>query len=654
MNEHLKKSILIVDDVPANISILGDTLAPDYEIRVATSGPVALEIAASEPIPDLVLLDIMMPEMDGYEVCQRLKSDIRTQDIPVIFISAKSEDEDETAGFELGVVDYIAKPFSPAIVQARVRIHLELKEHRDRLEGLVDNRTEELSKSNTRLQASEERLKLLFESAPDAYFLIDFTGSIVDVNKEVQELTGYDRKDLVGKTLSSLTLLAEDQLDSAIAFFRRYLGGESAVSHELAIQRKNNEQVFVETRVFQVKINEQEILLAACRDITERREYETQLRQSQKMGALGILAGGIAHDFNNILFPIIGYSEMMLEEVPDGGTLQKYLKQVIVAAYRAKDIVGQILVFSRQSEQEFKSVKIQHIIKEVLGLIRVSLPSTIKIRENLDKECGAVSCDSAQIHQVVMNLCTNAYHAMNENGGFLEVSLAGVEFDSEETFNDPDMAPGPYVKIGIKDTGCGIEKKNLVHIFDPFFTTKQPGKGTGMGLSVAHGIISSHEGTITVESEPGMGSTFYVYLPLAEKRDHADEEPAPDTAETGNEYILVVDDEEPIAKMEQQILERLGYHVAMRTSSVEALEAFRAEPDKYDLVITDMTMPEMTGEKLAKELMKTRPDIPVVLCTGISEEMDEACAGDAGICKCLQKPVSINHLAAAVRNALDN
>jgi PAS domain S-box-containing protein len=392
--------------------------------------------------------------------------------------------------------------------------------------------------------------------------------------------------------------------------------------------------------------------MTVYRDTTDFKKMETQLQQAQKMEAIGTLAGGIAHDFNNILSPMFGYLEMMLADVPADNPLRGHLAEVFNGAKRARDLVKQILVFSRQTEQEKKPMKVQLVIKEVLKLIRSSLPTTICIRQDISNECGLVMADPTQIHQITMNLITNAYHAMEETGGKLTVTLKQLELTAED-LKDPAMVPGPHVCLTVADTGPGMDQGIIARIFDPYFTTKEEGKGTGLGLAVVHGIVQSHGGHISVYSDPGKGTEFKVYLPVIKPQEAAQNIKADLPIQKGNERILLVDDQDVIVQMERQMIERLGYHVTARTSSTDALEAFRTQPNKFDLVITDMTMPNMMGAKLSGELMKIRSDIPVILCTGFSEMMSKEKAESLGIKGFLVKPIEMKDLSKKIREVLD-
>jgi len=400
--------------------------------------------------------------------------------------------------------------------------------------------------------------------------------------------------------------------------------------------------------------NQNELLEKMVEERTQAlAKYERQLQQVLKIQAIGTLAGGIAHDFNNILFPIVGYTELTMDEVPEDSVAHNNLGEILKAANRAKDLVQQILTFSRQSGQERKPVKVQQIIKEALKLLRASIPASIEIVHNIDEECAPVMGDATQIHQVIMNLCTNAYHAMQDKGGKLEVSMKEVQVGYEQTIQKIGMQPGNHLQLLVKDEGCGMDASVLDRIFEPYYTTKEQGKGTGLGLSVIHGIVKNHRGDITAASSPGKGTIFTVYLPVVEDGDVQTEFEPVNGAEKGTERILLIDDEEQIVAMERQMLENLGYQVTARTDSVEALKEFSKEPQNYDLVITDMTMPYMTGDELAQKLLDIKPDLPVILCTGFNEDITEEKALSMGIQKFVMKPVIKNDLATTIRNVLD-
>jgi signal transduction histidine kinase/ActR/RegA family two-component response regulator len=389
------------------------------------------------------------------------------------------------------------------------------------------------------------------------------------------------------------------------------------------------------------------------RDITHEMKLERELRQAQKMEAIGRLAGGIAHDFNNVLTGIIGYTEMALHKAQPGDSIHHYLRRVLDGSSRASDLVKQILTFSRQTELERKPVHIAPVIHEGLKLLRSSLPSTIEIRQDIavPPQEGMVLADATQIHQVLMNLCTNSAHAMQAKGGVLTVALSSLQADTQLLSQNSDLSEGPHICLTVSDTGHGMDVAVMERIFDPYFTTKKTGEGTGIGLAVVQGIVKSLSGAISVSSEPGEGTTFHVFLPRIEQ----ETPPAMETIaspSTGSESILFIDDELTLVDLGKEVLESLGYRVSGITSSLQALEAFRAQPGGFDLVITDMTMPGLTGKELALELLAIRPDIPIILCTGFSEVVDENQAKAAGIREFIMKPYLVSDLADAVRKVL--
>ncbi len=387
------------------------------------------------------------------------------------------------------------------------------------------------------------------------------------------------------------------------------------------------------------------------RDITERKQIENRLQQAQKMEAIGTLSGGIAHDFNNILFPIVGHTEMLLEDIPKESPFQENLSEIYTGALRARDLVKQILTFSRQEKTQLKLIKMQSVIKEALKLVRSTVPATIEIQQDIQKDCRFIKADPTQIHQIVMNLTTNAFQAMEEDGGQLNVSLKEVVL-GELDLIFPNMETGTYACLIVSDTGTGITKELTDKVFDPFFTTKEKGKGTGMGLSVVHGIVKGLKGAVQVYSKIGEGTDFHVYLPVVEQAAGSHIQLEKDM-QSGNERILLVDDESAIINIEKQMLERLGYKVISRTSSVEALEAFKNDPGYFDLVITDFAMPQMPGDKLASEILKIEPKARIILCTGFSEKMTETSAKQIGIDGILLKPIVMQDLAKKIRDVMD-
>ncbi|MGB2688213.1 MAG: PAS domain S-box protein [Desulfobacterales bacterium] len=507
----------------------------------------------------------------------------------------------------------------------------------------------------TKQKRTEEESLLLataIEHAAESVIISNRIGTIQYVNPAFEQLSGFSREDIIGQ---NFRILRSDKHDKG--FYKdmwEVISRGNIWSGYITNRMKDNTLREFETKISPVQNGSGDIVsfVSVNRDVTQEKVLEAQLQLAHRMQSIGTLAGGIAHDFNNILSAIIGYTELTVDYLEKGSLPYNNLQEVLEAGERAKDLINQILAFSRQSEQDLKPLQLKLIVKEVLKLIRATLPSTIEIHQDLQSD-AAILGDQIKIHQVLMNLCTNASHAMLEKGGVLSVSLSEVELDSSFIVKHFDIKSGSYLKLSISDTGHGMPARVLEHIFDPFFTTKEKGQGTGMGLSVVHGIAKSHNGTIHVYSEPGEGSTFNVYLPIIEKQLEQkirDEKPMP----TGTEHILFVDDEESLIDMGKQLLVSLGYDVTTRINSIEAFELFKTRPDAFDLVITDLTMPNMTGDELAKKLMAIRPDIPVILCTGFSTRITEEKSKNMGIRAFILKPLIRKDIAGTIRKVLDH
>ncbi|SLM30705.1 Sensory box histidine kinase/response regulator protein (fragment) [Desulfamplus magnetovallimortis] len=530
-----------------------------------------------------------------------------------------------------------------------------------------------------------ERLLTAIEHSAETIVITDINGNIEYVNPVFEKLTGYSREEAMGQNPKILKSGQHDRI-----FYRdmwqTILSGKTWQGR--IINRKKDGTLFTEEATISPVFENNGAIsnfVAVKRDITEELRMAEQYQQSQKMESIGTLAGGIAHDFNNILFPIMGHTEMLMDDIPQENPLRESLDQIFSASIRARDLVKQILTFSRQESSEAKLIKIQHIAKEALKLIRSSIPATIEIKHNINSDCRAVKADPTQIHQIIMNLTTNAFHAMEETGGEMtvtlsEVQLHGFKSDTPHLQNDfksnspdllhdfktdtpeilhgfninaPALPPGQYVCLTVSDTGEGIPEEIITKIFDPFFTTKKEGKGTGMGLSVVHGIVKNAGGDIQVVSKPGKGTVFSIYLPIAENFSDTKIENSKKTLRYGTEKILLLDDEESIIKMEKPILEKMGYQVTSHTSVFEALDDFRSDSKKFDLIITDMAMPKLSGKQLAIEMLKIRPDIPILICTGFSDNISEDDALSIGIKAFLMKPFSMNELSEKIRDILD-
>jgi signal transduction histidine kinase len=524
------------------------------------------------------------------------------------------------------------------------------------------------------LQRHSDNLKAIFNSIPNVLVLVNEDVRVEIINHSGVTLADRKEEDLIG-------LLGGQVFNCLHSFDGKGCGSNpdcskcpvrTRVTSTFQTKKSHNEEEGQMTFL----VNDHEVsmdllisttllnidgasrVLLSLTDITqrkraeqERQRLESQLHQSQKMESIGTLAGGIAHDFNNILFPVMGFTEMLLEDTPEDDPIRDSLEQIYNGTLRAKDLVQQILTFARQKDGEFKLMQMQPMVKEAIKLIRSTIPTTIGIQQNIQTDCRPIKADPTQIHQIVMNLATNAYHAMEEKGGKLTILLNEMEF-TEDDLVSLDISSGVYACLTIQDTGRGMNKALTQKIFDPFFTTKGKDKGTGMGLSVVHGIVKNMSGAIRVYSEPGKGTQFNIYLPVVQTRSEQQLTDITEPIQTGTEHILLVDDEVTIVEMEQAMLERLGYKVTTRSSSIDALEAFRANPDKFDLIITDMAMPNMAGDKLSVEINQIRPDIPILLCTGFSEIISEEKAKSLGINGFLLKPVISRDLSQKIRDVL--
>jgi signal transduction histidine kinase len=393
--------------------------------------------------------------------------------------------------------------------------------------------------------------------------------------------------------------------------------------------------------------------VAVKRDVTREITLKKQLRQAQKMEAIGTLAGGIAHDFNNILAAIIGYTELVRMDLAEDSALMANVNKVLGASYRARDLVAQILAFSRQTEQELKPVSISAIVKEALKLLRASLPVTIEIRQRICMEPATILADATQIHQVLMNICTNAGHAMRLTGGILDVYLGEPREEFEPPLPLQHLAADHYLCLAIRDTGHGMSPEVLERIFDPYFTTKKKEEGTGLGLAVVHGIVTSHNGHITVESTPGQGTVFKIYFPFIPAKVFDHKKTMGSRLPGGTERVLLIDDEVDIVHVNRLMLERLGYTVSAYSDSHKAVAAFESDPQSIDLLITDMTMPGLTGDLVVRAVHARRPDLPIIMCTGFSEIITAEKAQALGVRKLMMKPLLVGELARSIRELLD-
>jgi len=504
------------------------------------------------------------------------------------------------------------------------------------------------ARAEAALRQSERDYRGLFENAHDAIIIFDpEQEQVLEVNPRACEIYGFSRDEFLGLSLERIS----QDIDRGKDHIRSTLQGSPLHQFETTQYRKDGTPIRLEINASEVEYRGRPAILSLNRDVTQKTLLEAKLRQSQKMEAIGTLAGGIAHDFNNMLSAIIGNLELGMMDLPPDQELRENLDQALRAAFRAAELVRQILSFSRHGESAPQPVRLAPVIRETLQLLRVSLPAGVECRLQLENEESIVLADPIQINQVVMNLCSNAIHAMHAKGGLLHVEARETTLPREHPDLLPEMPPGRYAMIRVSDTGHGMGPEIQERIFEPFFTTKPAGEGTGLGLSVVYGIVRKWGGMIAVDSRPGVGSTFRILLPLA-GRSVSETDMPPDPIPLGRGRILLVDDEANLVRIGERLLRRLGYEVTAVADSNRALELFLEAPDRFDLVVTDQAMPGRTGLDLAADLLSIRPELPVILCTGFSHAATPEQVRELGIRELLMKPLNFKLLAQAVARSL--
>ncbi|XOF33907.1 MAG: DUF3365 domain-containing protein [Candidatus Electrothrix sp. YB6] len=503
------------------------------------------------------------------------------------------------------------------------------------------------------LMRRTEEWENTFNAIPDIITLQDSRMRIIRANQAAFDFFQMSPDELLGSTCHQLFRGAGEPCPGCPGV--RSL--DDMQKHCSTIEHKPVEKFFhICSAPVLNKADQFQYFVYIAHDITDKKKLEEELFQARKMEAIGTLAGGIAHDFNNILAAILGYTELARMELPEDNHIKNDLDQIIIAGNRATDLVKQILTFSRKNKHQKKKIQVHLLVKEAVKMMRSSLPTTIAIRENIDPESGLVLADPTNIHQIVINLCTNGYHAIGNAQGVLHITLEQVELSARQMADKPDTEPGKsgsFVRLSVRDSGHGMDEVTMTRIFDPYFTTKEQGAGTGLGLAVIHGVVEDCNGFIEVESTPGEGTAFHVYLPSVEEGDKHDAEEPETPLPAGHERILFVDDEAPITHISRSVLSNLGYRVTAETRSDRALQLFQEAPDSFDLLITDHTMPGMTGSELARVILEQRPDLPVILCTGYTAALSEEEALQLGIRRYAVKPLNAKKLAEIVREVLD-
>ncbi len=500
----------------------------------------------------------------------------------------------------------------------------------------------------TERKLEEGKYKKTIESSIDGFWIVDIKGGFLEVNEAYSKMIGYRRDELL-----KMSIMDVEELEHPEETKKRIENIIRNGSDRFESKHRHKKGHIIDVEVSTTYTPDSGgLFFVFLRNITDRNRMEEQLKQAQKMESIGNLAGGIAHDFNNLLYPIIGFAEMLIEDLPPDSPEHESVQEIFKAGKRGGELVKQILAFSRQSDHRLRPVRVQNILKEVLKLARSSIPSDIEIHQDIQQDCGSVMAEATQLHQIGMNLITNAYHAVENVSGIISVQLKETVVDAGELKGSP-LKPGQYAMLSVSDNGSGIPQNVMNNIFEPYFTTKEKGKGTGLGLAVVYGIVKEHKGDVKVSSFEGKGTTFNVYLPLMKKSFEAVANNQVSDLQTGTENLLLVDDEESVVRLEKQMLERLGYNVVAQLNSIDALEIFKINPDEYDLVVTDMTMPNMTGDQLAKKILEVRSDMPIIICTGFSERINKDQAEAIGVKGFLMKPVVKSEMAQMVRKVLD-
>ena len=675
--------VLIVDDKLEHLYLLRALLqGHGYTVEEARHGAEALLKARQSP-PDIILSDLLMPVMDGYTFLRHCKADERLRSIPfVVYTATYTEPRDERLALDLGADAFIIKPAEPdellaRLQQAQAKLDMTapampvapvvneqvLQSYSETLIRKLEEKTLQLEEANRALQRdiaerkraeeklreSEERFRELAETVHEVFWMTDPDKQrLLYVSPAYEKIWGRSCASVYANPDSWLEAIHPDDRERVRhAALSRH--AQTEFDDTYRVLRPDGELRWIHARTFPVRSAGGKVsrVVGTAEDITDRRKLEEQFHQSQKMQAIGQLAAGVAHDFNNILAAILGNAQLGLQDTPDEHPVRASLEEIRKASVRGKSLVQQILAFSQQQRQERHVIELGPTVQEAVSLLRAIIPSTVEIVITIDAATPMVLADPTQVNQVIVNLCTNAWHALDDQPGHIEVRLDAVHLDATVAGRLDGMRPGRVACLSVIDSGKGMDDATLACIFDPFFTTKEPDKGTGLGLSVVHGIVRGHDGAIAVDSQPGRGTTFKVYFPAAAPAANAPVA-APTQQQGTGQHILYLDDEEPLVFLAQRMLERLGYRVTGFTRPADAMKAFRANPAQFDLVITDLNMPGVSGLRIAADLLKLRADVPVALCSGhVSEELRQQ-ARQVGIRKVLYKPNTMEELSAAI------
>ncbi len=676
--------VLIVDDKAEHLYLLRALLqGHGYTIEEAHHGAEALVKARQSP-PDMIVSDLLMPVMDGYTFLRHCKADERLRRIPfVVYTATYTEPRDERLALDLGADAFILKPAEPDVLIARLRqvqastkaatpvmpLPSEpdeqglLKSYSEALIRKLEEKTLQLEEANRvlqqditerkraeeKLRESEERFRELAETVQEVFWMNDpVKKQVLYVSPAYEKIWGRSCASLYESSGTWLEAIHPDDRERILhAAATKMMRGDYNETYR--VLRPDGSLRWIQDRAFPVygAAGQVRRIVGTASDITERRQLEEQFHQSQKMQAIGQLAAGVAHDFNNILAAILGNVQLALQDTASEHPARSSLDEIRKASVRGKSLVQQILAFSQQQRQERQVIELGPTVQEAVSLLRAVIPATVELVITIDAATPTVLADPTQLNQVIVNLCTNAWHALDDQPGRIEVRLESVHLDGTTAGRLDGMRPGRVACLSVIDSGKGMDAVTLARIFDPFFTTKEPDKGTGLGLSVVHGIVRGHDGAIAVDSQPGRGTTFRVYFPAAAS---VASMPASTQAplQGAGQHILYLDDEEPLVFLARRMLERMGYRVTGFTRPAEAMQAFRDNPHQFDLVITDLNMSGVSGLRIAADMLKVRPDMPVALCSGhVSEQLRQQ-ATQVGIRKVLYKPNTIEELSTVI------